>query len=242
MAAASKKIVILANSIRNGQRCVAGREFAETLFLLRAGPWVRLIDPGTKEGEVRIENTYCQGGGHAHVRDMIELPVRAHLNDLDHPEDWLLEPDIAWKRLDRLAASDLANFADPPEELWSDETGPRTVAAGYVRRMKNPASIYLLGEIEDCVATWWKEPAEPGGDGLAEKVRRRLTFSYRGTKHECEITDPRFTQRHQIFETAQLGDRTSVPIKGAVHLCLSLTRPWHGKHYKIAATLFETHA
>jgi hypothetical protein len=230
------RMVILANSVRRGQRCVAGKEVGRGLFWWKPGPWIRLIDPGTKGGEVRIENTYCEGGGHARVLDVVDVPVSGPAGHPDHPEDWFLLSDTPWTRIERMTRAELGALADSPEELWFDGDNPRAVPAGYVEGMPAPATLYLIGDAEECVTRWWSENRE--GE---EKVRRRLYLKHHGRAHEFDITDPSFTRRHALFETAK-QEKQSLALKTPLLLCLSLTRPWQGKQYKIAATIFEAHA
>ena len=73
---ASKAIVILANSVRSGHRCVAGKELIRDGDGWEVGPWIRLTDPGTKDGSVRYELTRCRGGEEVGVLDVVEVPMR----------------------------------------------------------------------------------------------------------------------------------------------------------------------
>jgi hypothetical protein len=49
----AKTIIILANSVRSGDRCIAGKELhPKEDGTYDGGRWVRLADHGTKEGAV----------------------------------------------------------------------------------------------------------------------------------------------------------------------------------------------
>ena len=78
---ASKAIVILANSVRSGHRCVAGKELIRDGDGWEVGPWIRLTDPGTKDGSVRYELTRCRGGEEAQVDDQEWRMISTHFRE-----------------------------------------------------------------------------------------------------------------------------------------------------------------
>jgi len=74
------------------------------------------------------------------------------------------------------------------------------------------------------------------------KLRRRLSLSFAGCYHEFDITDPEFTRRYKMPETAVSHPHQRFDLNAPFFVCLSLTKPFNGKHYKIAATIFEPNA
>lgn len=238
-----KTMAILANSIRKQHRCVAGKELLRVGDRWSAGGWIRLSDPATEEGEVRSDHTRYEGGGFAQVLDIAEVPLAGPATDPDHPEDRLVDPNRLWTKHGRLAFTDLSGMADRPPELWHGTSDPRSVPVGFVREMAQPASLVLLENPSECRVRWWREqvPNANRSGEMLDKTRRRLSLRFGGRYHEFDITDPEFTTRHQLFDTAVQVPQT-LELKPPLFLCLSLTKPFQSKHYKIAATIFEPHA
>jgi hypothetical protein len=237
---ASKAIVILANSVRSGHRCVAGKELILDGDTWRVGHWIRLTDPGTKDGSVRYELTRCRGGEEVSVLDVVEVPMQKAVGDNDHPEDWFVDTSQRWTHLTRLTEEQLSLLADEPKDLWRDGGDGRSVPAGYVRKMGAPSTLFLIENPLNARVSFWKERGATARDAdeTVEKVRMRLTCVYGGVTHTFDVTDPRFTDKYHLFERAETKQQT-MRLETPLHLCVSLTRPWNGRQYKIAATIFE---
>jgi hypothetical protein len=209
---------------------------------MSVGKWIRLRDPATPEGEVRLEAMHYTSGDLARVLDVAEVPLERPAGDCNHPEDWMLALNRPWRRFGWLPFGELSALADRLLELWHDGTHERWVPAGFIPRMSEPSSLALLENPPECRVTWWRElapdPDHPGA--LLEKTRRRLSLRFAGRLHEFDITDPEFTRRHRLFDTAELNRPQTLDLKPPLFLCLSLTRPWQGKHYKICAAVFQS--
>jgi hypothetical protein len=236
---ASKAIVILANSVRSGHRCVAGKELIRNGDSWDVGPWIRITDPGTKDGSVRYELTRCRGGQEVQVLDVVEVPMQKPVGDEDHPEDWFVDTSQRWTHLTRLDVHELLRKCDNPIDLWRDGGDGRSVPEGYVRKMGEPSTLFLIENPLNARVSFWKERGTRGRDSdTIEKIRMRLCCTYGGVTHTFDITDPIFTERYHLFDRAEAREQT-MRLENPLHLCVSLTRPWNGRQYKIAATIFE---
>src|SRR5687768_2542362 len=207
---ASKAIVILANSVRSGHRCVAGKELIRDGDSWEVGPWIRLTDPGTKDGSVRFELTRCRGGEEVRVLDVVEIPMQKHVGHQDHPEDWFVDASQRWTHLTHLPLSELSRISDNPLDLWRDGGDGRSVPAGYVEKMGEPSTLFLIENPLNARVSWWKERGASARDcdDTIEKTRMRLTCTYGGVTHAFDITDPNFTERYHLFERAEPKEQT----------------------------------
>ena len=236
---ASKAIVILANSVRSGHRCVAGKELIRNGDSWEVGPWIRITDPGTKDGSVRYELTRCRGGEEVQVLDVVEVPMQKPVGDEDHPEDWFVDTSQRWTHLTRLDVNELSRISDNPIDLWRDGGDGRSVPEGYVQKMGEPSTLFLIENPLNARVSFWKERGTRGRDSdTIEKIRMRLCCTYGGVTHTFDITDPNFTERYHLFDRAEAREQM-MRLENPLHLCVSLTRPWNGRQYKIAATIFE---
>jgi hypothetical protein len=72
------------------------------------------------------------------------------------------------------------------------------------------------------------------------KMRRLLHVEHHGIEHLFSIDDPLFTEKHRIYERVRAGETIKEAIVPRPKiLVVSLTPPFHGFHYKIAATIIE---
>lgn len=233
-----KQVLILANSIRLRDRCVAGKELVRAPDgHYEAGGWIRFADRSHPEGAVPAIRTRLADGGWAEVLDVLELEFEGSCEDPNHPEDCWIRPGAAWAATGRYNFADLRYFADAPETLWHSAEDNRYVEEGYIPTMRPPASLYLIRLDRDAAV---ESRQEKGSDGRT-KTQMRMKLVYRGRTHELSITDPVFTEKHNLYQERQ-GSRGKLMVPAGSYVCTSLTREFNGRHYKIAATIIEPDA
>jgi hypothetical protein len=238
----SKLIVILANSIRSTDRCIAGKELVlKEDGTYDVGPWIRLADRSTKEGAVPANVAYCAGHRWVKILDVVRVVLQFPCDNPDHPEDWWLEPHQPWEFVETRTVADLPNFADHPYSLW--HTGESdAVFAGYVRDMGvQAASLYLVKAPEQWSLTYYKEYNSFKG---YDKKYRKLELTFAGKYHEFSVTDLGFDRRFNlpsaVSQWPNPGETLTVPNPAGCYFCLSLTPEFNSRHYKVCATIFET--
>jgi hypothetical protein len=79
--AVTKEIVVLANSIRDDNRCVAGKELFPNGDKYDIGPWIRLSEAATKGGAVNPNTAKIAGHGIVHPLDIIRVVVDSNCNN-----------------------------------------------------------------------------------------------------------------------------------------------------------------
>ncbi len=239
----TKLILILANSVRLGKCCVAGKFVArlgDGSFDI-SGQWIRLSDPREAEGAVPFTNTICRNHGPVRPLDIINVGLRGHCANPDHPEDWYFEPDQPWEFVANIDSRSLPEISDNPQSLWHDGFESKSVSAGFVRAMgKNAISLCLVKAPESFEISYYKE--FNSFKGFDRKIRK-LEFRLAGKTHEFSVTDPHFDRRFKLpGAVSQWPDRPTmltVPHPANVFFCLSLTSEFKCKQYKICATIFE---
>src|SRR5687767_14339172 len=121
--AETKHIIILANSVRAGKHCVAGKELIPTKSNEKqydVGPWIRLTDPNEPSGAVSASSTRYRTGGLAQTFDIAKITLSSPCNDPNHPEDWFFDPTQPWEFIERGDPGVLPNLADQPKTIWHD--------------------------------------------------------------------------------------------------------------------------
>lgn len=239
--AETKHILILANSRRPGGHCVAGKiatPLSETSYDV-TDRWIRLVDPRNPAGGVAYQNTICRGKA-IRPLDLIEVTTTTHCNNEDHPEDWFFDPTRQWQKVAELPRSCLANIVDRNITLWHDRTSANSVASGFVRTMQpHQFSICLVPGPPKMDFFFWKKTVHDPKTGQAKmKYVRDLSFHHSGAYHEFSVTDPEFMSPFwkKITEHPQA---MNFPDASRHYLCLSLGLDFHGKQYKVGATIFQ---
>jgi hypothetical protein len=228
-----KRIVILANSMKNSGRCLAGKELIRNGKDIEVGSWIRVV--GSEEGaEVQVPWMLDQVGREPNLLDVIDIPLEGIVPLPDQPENWLMVRRAKWRERGTLPVQEIPKLFDYPLQLWG--TQKRDVEAGYVETMGEPASLYFIEpEVVGPVRAWTDKCAND--NGRMEKQNRRITLRYRRMFHEFNVTDP-VLQTDCYPDIPLHGEpplSVDISLGGPTYVCISLTPPWHGKQYKIAA-------
>lgn len=237
--AMKKTIVVLANSVKIRGRCLAGKELAWDGKEWKVGDWVRPVST-PQGGEVAISQMADSLGREPALLEIIEVPLASPVPLTDQPENWLIDSQQKWRRVDRMDWSQAGALVDRPRHVWDEGRGWRRVAAGFVQKMVKPASLYLIKPQEIVSVEVWSEPNkfEPPP---AVKRHRLAKLRYGGVVHEFDIDDPVLAERYfPRFPRIHAGrQRITLRSPAETFVCVSLTLPYRGHHYKIAAAFIE---
>ncbi|MGO8701642.1 MAG: dual OB domain-containing protein [Limisphaerales bacterium] len=240
----TKYILILANSIRPGGHCVAGKmatPLANGLYDV-SERWIRLVDPKNSKGGVPYECTLCQGTKPVRPLDIIKVVLLESCGNPDHPEDWYFDRSQSWQVESNFAKRSLPAIMDTPATLWHDGIASNAVSAGFLRTMKpHPFSICLISAPAKMDFSFWKKPFRDHNTGQDKtKYVRDLSFNRAGIYHEFSVTDPEFMKRHKIWDRmTEMPQIMRITDTSNYFLCLSLGLAFNERQYKISATIFE---
>ncbi|MCB1091295.1 MAG: hypothetical protein KDL87_07185, partial [Verrucomicrobiae bacterium] len=188
-----KEILVLANSIKKGGRCVAGREISrKPNGDISFGPWIRPIDPNHDEGTIAIATTIV-GIRLINPLDIIRIQFSEWANDPVHPEDWNIVASASWRRTGFIESAVLDKLEDESGDLWG--ASRRVLPTGGIptlRLVKPRGEVTIEAYME---LTPW-----------GPKHRRWLKLEHDGSSHKFSIDDPLFSQRHKLSPT-EIGDQ-----------------------------------
>ncbi|MCK9303872.1 MAG: hypothetical protein M0P27_00565 [Bacteroidales bacterium] len=237
----TKQIIILANSIKKGHFCIAGREIKEkpnTNNVWQVGKWIRPISEHG-EGEVSKHESEYTDGSQPLVLDVAKIPLKAKGNIPFQPEDFLIDVNSKWEKTDHLVP-DLSKVIEKPRDLW-EEPGSKInrVSERYLKSCKSVRSIYLI-KPEDLKFQIWKEHHRSSD---TVKKKRRAIFIYNGCRYDLGITDPVIGKKYFDDRFPALTEDKLVIQPENSDQCLivvSLTPRFRdGNHYKVVATIIE---
>lgn len=179
----SKTMLCLANSKKHSGRCIAGRE----LTSVGAGPWIRPVSARPGEEVSETERQY-ENGQDPQVLDIISVPLIQAAPHACQTENWLLDPDKYWRKIDRVGWTKLLTFVETPASLWpnvlstyhgSNDELPSAIGDAL------PNSLCLINVPEVRLSVF--APSEAYGN---PKRRVQGKFRYRGSQYALWVTDP----------------------------------------------------
>ncbi len=220
-----KTIVCFANSRKPpAGTCVAGREFTDGHF----GAWLRPVSHRPTRELLPIEQR-CRDGREPAVLDIVRIPVGDAVADRHQTENRLIEENTPWTRVSRLSwASIQSAVENPAGSLWPDGESSQYGVNDRVsvcRLDQVRRSLYLIRPAHLFVHIG--RESRLGGPAL-KKIR--AAFLHAGQQYLLAVTDPRIERQ---FIARDEGD---YELAEAL-LCLSLSEPYYGYAYKLAATI-----
>jgi len=166
------EVVVLANSIKNNQHCVAGK-------LVSNGQWVRPVSNELggelSDAQARIQNPHGTFKVKPLQKVMIGLATHAPL--INQPENYVVDGST-WRQNYRVAANDLVNYIDKPSDIWgmSDRVDYAKIQSGEINVGQ---SLFLLSVTNLRLF-------------MSNNSKRRASFTYNNHQYEFAATDPNF--------------------------------------------------
>ena len=223
---AVKRIVCLANSRKQKERCIAGKEL---LADGSPGGWVRPVSDREDEAVNESERQY-EDGDEPRVLDVVDVPLLKARPKGYQQENWLLDPSQRWKRIHQIGPDALQDFAEPAEPLWVN--GYHTNHGRNDRVPLDPAksldsSLRLIR-----VSALELDVFAPRVDIGDFKRRIKGRFQYVGEEYRLWVTDP-------VYEEIYLNRPNNSYALGNCFLTVSLGEPYQGYAYKLIAAIIE---
>lgn len=229
-----KTLLILANSIKKGGRCVAGIEITNAdLDNPVFGDWIRPIDGSQDEGTLRAMTTYV-GGKSLQPLDIVEIEFVSKADDPNHPEDWIIGT-TAWRHLGSYDDDILSSLPQSSVDQWGSD---KSVVAG-----SQGTTLQLVK-----LSKGAKVDAGHFYNSFSGRDQFKTTIHIPSGRfgYECSITDPFFTAAHDFSPNSiPKGAPKSLTLPAGSLVVLSLTPPFTPKNsdtamqYKVAASIFE---
>lgn len=184
-------IVILANSIKHGLRCVAGKS-------ADGGRWVRLVANAEGGAVTTDQASYTNKYGCFVAKPMqkIIMNITQPVPLINQPENVLIEP--GWVQHYNIVAAELPRYQDRPESLWGEGkriSQAEIVFGGYVVDQ----SLYLV-KVENLTLF------------RSAENKRRATFRYGTIEYDLPVTCTNFDSiesgncQHDNWVVASLGE------------------------------------
>jgi hypothetical protein len=218
-----KHLLLLANSRKFNERCVAGREMLPD----RIGAWIRPVS-SSELGEVdRFARQYAPGV-EPEVMDVAEVGLSGPMPHALQPENWLLDRRHLWHRVRRAGWDDLKGCADTIGPLWFD---------GHHTRLgeNDRVPVADAGRARSSLKLIHVEALELVPHAFDGGAHRRLQgrFAFDGVSYRLWVTDP-------VHEADYLKRPAARHDLGECYLTVSLSEAAKdGFCYKMIAAIIE---
>ncbi len=236
------QICVLANSIKNSHRCIAGLEVEKTTDGKRnVGGWIRPVsrhDEGALNLEERALRSWWRKN-EPQLLDVIEVHLDKNESDRSQPENWLIAPSKPWKLIEKMAWKDLLPFVDRPKDIWLES--PRDwekFSPSWLRRQARVQSLYLIKP----ETIYLEAQTEYDSAEARNKKSRWVVFTYNRFTYRLPLTDPVIEEKYLgQFPTIKDGLKKFQLASGNdCLLSLSYTPAFRtGYHYKVVSAILE---
>jgi hypothetical protein len=175
------------------------------------------------------ERQYSDGSD-PQVLDVIDIPLLEPRPRAFQQENWLLDPNTYWSKVDTLDFAHLRPFAQASGSLWLNGTSTfhglnDKIDTSAAEQLNSSLKLIHVAELE--LRTF--APGANFGDG---KRRVQAVFAHDGVNYRLRVTDPIYERRY----LAQPDGRYRL---GDCYLTVSLGEPFNNACYKLVAAILE---
>ena len=220
-----KRIVCFANSRKLNGRCIAGKEILEDG---RIGGWVRPVSVRESEEVSDGERRY-EDGSDPSVLDIIDVPILSPRPKNYQQENWLLDRNRRWTKVNRVGGWALPSFTDADEILWingySSNRGLNDrIPFSDTNRLSTSLRLIKVSSLRISVSEPYKS--------TSSSPELRGHFHYNKSDYSLRITDPDVENRVKDLGYGEysVGER---------FLTISLTEPFEEYSYKLIAAIIK---
>jgi hypothetical protein len=209
------RFVCLANSLKEGGRCIAGIELDDQhqpVFFRGRPKWIRPVWT-TEHGEIPLHMAIAFD-----TLDILEMNVTGSKADGYQSENVSFVPPL--RKVGAFDIKGLEVLCDDRIDLFGNHG--KAISTDNIGALDH--SLVLLGvhhlQVENRINV-----------NRRNKPQVRACFEHHGTMYDLPLTDPIF--RGKIFENPN-----ELALIERVHLCVSIGIAWEGWHYKLVAGVF----
>lgn len=219
-----KRMICLANSRKLNGRCVAGLELSQAG---QAMGWIRPVSAREHEEVSEYERQY-QDGSDPRLLDVFSVPLLEPRPKGFQQENWLLDPNHYWVKVDRMSWDGLSSMAANDTTLWVNghhtynglnDSIPLGMAAG----VKSSLSLVRVSSLKLRVFA-------PGNAFGNAKRRVQGGFQCGGSHYRLWVTDP-------VIERLYLAQSDGYYDIGECIATISLGEPYNDACYKLIAAI-----
>lgn len=222
---ATRRIICLANSYKNGGRCVAGIEIVNNQF----GPWIRPVSNRPARA-INIAEHTCADGTPCKPLDILDIDFGQPVPEGYQSENVFITPNVSWVKAGQAAIDWLTPVLDAGQgPLWPHTESTANGENDKISTANLPqigTSLSLVQPANATVRVFQNYFREEG------KLDVRVQFSWGGQDNDLKLTDP---VKLAVYQAAGVGNYNVVNPT----MCISIGEVFAAQNeaYKLVAGL-----
>lgn len=168
------EIIVLANSVKHGQHCVAGK-------CINTGNWIRPVSnvngAELSHEQAKYQNPYGTFG--VKPLQKIRMGLSQHVPLSHQPENHLIDGNL-WQQNYSIGEAELLAHLDTPDNLW-----------GQGNRVQH--SLITIG-LHSINQSLYLVQVDNLNLYTNDNGKRRASFDYNGNQYDLAVTDPKFDE------------------------------------------------
>lgn len=199
------RFVCLANSVKEGGRCLAGIELHNNNNpkIENGHPkWIRPIC-NTQHGEI-----FTPFVAHLNILDVLEIDVTGYPKESSYQSENAFFNEKSIRVIERINAANLIRFSENRNVIFGNRG--KAVSSEAIRNLPYSLMLAKTNQFEFVEKNYGDNP---------DKRQIRMVFSYQGNRYDLPVTDPIFLYNYQT-------NPDFIEDFNEAYLCLSLGVAW----------------
>jgi hypothetical protein len=208
------RFVCLANSFKEGGRCLAGIELNRNNQPKKVNDnpkWIRPVCK-TEHGEVPTHLV-----SHINILDIVEIDVTDRPEATSYQSENVFFDEGSIKVIGEFHLSKIEQLCDNKNLIFGNRG--KAVSSEAIDTLNHSLMLIKTDTFEAIQKKYEEKPDKP---------QTRLLFTYNGNQYDLPITDPAFINSYQ--SNSKFLDQESL-----IYVVLSLGIVWNDWHYKLVA-------
>jgi hypothetical protein len=221
------QMVVFANSVKHGGRCIAGRAASPSgADSVAIRHWLRPVsqDQGSQGALVPGLDFSTEDRRYIRPLDIVEVPLLGHRPEPAQPENWLVARRVQWKRAGSLSRAGVLGLIDEDHTLWVAK-GQATDRVPEERAARLKDSLALVRP---------KQLEFRAGTSMRGQLQVRASFDWRGSHFDISVTDDGFKARWLAA-----GRPKAMVRSNDCALCISVGTLFEGARFLLVAGVIE---
>lgn len=208
------RFICLANSFKEGGRCVAGIEINNNNEIRMKGVHPKWIRPVCNSLHGEIETNLVV---HLRILDIVEIDTTGFPDDNNYQSENVYFSENSLKIIGRYDLEKLKSFSNTRNLIFNNRN--KSVSEYEIESLSYSLMLVNIKQFEVIRKTYEDNKSKP---------QCRLIFTYNNNQYDFPITDPSFLHRFQNKPDLLKPGKE-------ILLCVSLGIEWQGWHYKLVA-------
>jgi hypothetical protein len=208
-----RRFVCLANSFKEGGRCLAGIELDQNNHPITENGHTKWIRPICNTQHEEVHTHLCS---HINILDIIEIDIINFPNIGSYHSENALFHESALHVVGKYTDS-LIGLCDNRRLIFGNRG--KAVSQEAITNLTYSLMFIRTDQFEVVGRTY---------ENTSERTQIRLVFSYHGNQYDFPVTDPDLLNRLRT-------NPDFLKVYNEAFLCLSMTIPWNDWYYKLVA-------